>query len=187
MTGFPDDHDFPAWVALLADPLRATRAYWHLVLSGSAALAAVQFGLTSTAATVRRGCTKVLDHLADAESFPILVDMLADPDPHVRREGLHALACDRCKDDTCRPDAAAVLPHAIRLLLHDEDRHVRAGAVELVGRWVHTHPEAADALINARDNDAASNVRKAAGWFAPGGAIHRRTLPRPDRAGTRQR
>lgn len=187
MVGYPEGDDIGAWVALCADPLRAPRAYWHLVLTGEEALPAVRAGLASPQADVRRWCTKVLDHLADAESFPLLIDRLADPDPQVRIEGLHALACDRCKDNSCRPDAASVLPAAIRLLRADPDRHVRARAVELVGRWVHSHPSAADALVHARDHDAASSVRKVAGWYAPGGTIFRKTAPRPSRSAARQR
>lgn len=187
MVGYPDEGDVAAWVMLLADPLRSTRAHWHLVLSGAGALPAVRAGLASPSTFVRRGCTKVLDHLADAESFPLLVGLLDDPDPGVRTEALHALACDRCKDDGCRPDAASVLPHAIRLLLADPDRHVRAHAGELVGRWVHSHAAAADALTQARDHDAASSVRKVAGWYAPGGTIFRKTEPRPSRSTARQR
>jgi len=183
----PAHDDFAAWVARLADPLRAQRAYWHLVLSGADARDAVRDGLTSASPDVRRWCTKAMDHLADADSFPLLVDVLADTDPRVPIEGLHALACDRCRSDGCRPDAASVLPAAIRLLLDDPDRHVRAYAAELVGRWVHTHAEAQAALVQARDHDPAPAVRKKAGWHAPGGSIHRRTAPRPSRAGTRQR
>lgn len=182
MVGYPAGDNFAAWVALCGDRLRAQRAYWHLVLSGEDALPAVRAGLASPRADVRRWCTKVLDRLVDAESCLLLVDMLADPDPQVRMEGLHALACDRCKDTSCRPDAASVLPHAIRLLLDDPDRHVRAHAAELVGRWVHSHAAATDALLQARDHDVASSVRKVAGWYAPGGTIFRKTAPRPSRA-----
>jgi HEAT repeat protein len=187
MVGYPEHHEFAAWVALCDDPLRAQRAYWHLVLSGDAALPAVRAGRASPKADVRRWCTKALDHLADTVSFPLLLDRLADPDPQVRIEALHALACDRCKHNSCRPDAASALPHAIRLLQEDPDRHVRAGAVELVGRWVHSHPSAADALVQARDHDNASSVRKVAGWYAPGGTIFRKTARRPSRATARQR
>lgn len=70
-------------------------------------------------------------------------------------------------------------PPAIRaglcLLGHDPDAHVRAMAVELVGRFVHSNAEAEAALAHARDADSSPAVRKKAGWYAPGGTIHRRT------------
>ena len=60
-------------------------------------------------------------------------------------------------------------------MLDDPDAHVRAYAVELVGRWVHTHSEAEAAIIRSRDHDPSPAVRKKAGWYAPGGTIHRKT------------
>jgi len=176
-----DSDDYDGWVHQLADPHRAQRAFWHLALSGPPALDSVQHGLGSPNDDVRRWCTKAMDHLVDPSRLVEVVAMLDDTDPRVRIEACHALACDRCKDNGCRPDAAAVLPHAIRLLRHDPDRHVRAYAAELVGRWVHSHHEAADALTHARDHDPAPAVRKKAGWYAPGGTIHRKTTPRPRR------
>jgi hypothetical protein len=174
----PDHDDFDAWVAQLADPVRSQRAYWHLVLSGSVALPAVRCGLSSSNHDVRRLCTKALDHLVDNDSFPTLIAMLDDPNPGVRVEALHALACDRCKENDCRPDAADVLGRAIHVLLNDTDAHVRAYACEVVGRWVHTHSDAADALTTARDADPSSAVRKKAGWYAPGGTIFMKSRPR---------
>ncbi|MEQ1699262.1 MAG: HEAT repeat domain-containing protein [Ilumatobacteraceae bacterium] len=175
MPSFPDHDDYVAWVDLLADPIRAQRAFWHLVLSGSDALDSVRRGLDSSNGDVRRLATRAMDHLADGDSSSTLTRMLDDPDPRVRLEACHALACDRCKDNACRPDAAAVLPRAIAVMLDDPYQHVRAYAIELVGRWVHTHPEAEAAIIRARDHDAAPAVRKKAGWYAPGGTIHRKS------------
>jgi HEAT repeat protein len=174
---FPAHDDFGGWVRLLADPIRSKRAFWHLVLSGPGALDSVRAGLDSPNGDVRRWSTKAMDHLVDANGLVTLVRMLEDPDPGVRLEACHALACDRCKDNGCRPDATAVLPRAIAVILDDPDAHVRAYAVELVGRWVHTRPEAEAAIIRSRDHDPAPAVRKKAGWYAPGGTIHRKTAP----------
>jgi HEAT repeat protein len=165
-------------VGLLATPHRAQRAYWHLVLSGSAALPAVRRGLSHDNADVRLHCVKALDHLVDEDSFPALIAMLSDDDPRVRRDALHALACDRCKENACRPEIGAVLPLGIRLLQTDPDRHVRAMAAEVVGRWVHTDACAQEAIGAARDEDGDPSVRKKAGWYAPGGPIHRKTKPK---------
>ena len=182
MAGFPVDDDFDGWVALLGDPVRSQRAFWHLVLSGPAALTSVRGGLASPDAAVRRAATRAMDRLVDAAGFAELARMLDDPDPGVRLEACHALSCDRCKEGERRPDAAAVLPKAIQVVTTDPDRHVRAYAVELVGRWVHTHPEAEAALVQVRDHDPSPAVRKKAGWHAPGGTIHRRTAAALSRA-----
>src|SRR5207237_102201 len=82
-------------VERLADPARAQQAFWHLVLSGADAVPAVRHGLHHPTADVRMYCTKALDHLVDASAFSQLVAMLDDADARVRREALHALACDR--------------------------------------------------------------------------------------------
>lgn len=176
--GILDDGDFPAWVARLADPVRAKAAFWHLVGSGPPALPAVRAGLASPDADVRFHCTRIMDHLVDPYSFGALVGMLADPDPRVRAQALHALACERCKDIECRPDPARVLGPAIGLLRHDPFGAVRVHAAEVVGRWVHSHPEAVRALQDAAEADPSPAVRKKAGWFAPGGPIFIRTAPR---------
>jgi hypothetical protein len=104
-----------------------------------------------------------------------LVAMLDDLDARVRRSTLHSLACDRCKEGDYRLDAAAVLPRAIGLLTGDPDRHVRAMAAEVVGLFVHDSDKAAAALSDAATSDSSPAVRKKAKWYAPGGAIYRRT------------
>ena len=177
----PRADDFEAWVEQLADPIRGRRAYWHLVLCGGPALPAVRRGLRHANADVRKFCTKALDRLVDPESYEELIAMLDDPDARVRLDALHALACDRCKDVDCRPAKERVLPPAIRLLLRDADKHVRAMAAEVVGRWTHTEPAAAGALVESRDADPDPAVRKKSSWYAPGGTIHRRTAPRAER------
>jgi hypothetical protein len=184
MSALPDHADYDGWVRLLADPIRAQRAFWHLVLVGPDALDCVRRGLDSPNDDVRRWSTKAMDHLVDADALATLVRMLDDPNPAVRLEACHALACDRCKDNGCRPDAAAVLPRALAVMLHDPDAHVRAYAIELVGRWVHTHPEAEAGLVRARDHDSSPAVRKKAGWYAPGGTIHRKTASAESRRAT---
>src|SRR5207302_8216910 len=141
----------PGRVETLADRRGAGRAYWHVVLSGAPALPAVREGLRHPDGEVRDYCTKALDRLVDRDTYPQLVAMLDDPDHRVRVDALHALACDRCKNDGCRPAKDDVLDGAIRLLRADPHKHVRAMAVEVVGRWVHTDPVASRALIDSRD------------------------------------
>jgi HEAT repeat protein len=174
---FHNNSELDDLVAQLATTHRAQGAYRHLVLSGAPALPAVRRGLNHDNAAVRFHCVKALDHLVDEGSFPELIRMLRDDDWRVRQSALHALACDRCKENACRPEIGAVLPPAIRLLESDPNKYVRAMAVEVVGRWVHTDALAAMAIITARDSDSEPSVRKKAGWYAPGGPIHRRTRP----------
>jgi hypothetical protein len=182
-----DHDDFGGWVQQLGDPIRARRAYCHLVLSGAAALPAIRAGLRHASADVRLYCTKALDRLVDPDSFAELVEMLCDSDARVRLDALHALACDRCKAMDRRPPTDDSLPAAIRLLRSDSDRHVRAMAAEVVGRFVHTDSLAADALVESREGDPDPAVRKKAGWYAPGGTIYRRTRPAAPRATARAR
>ncbi|WP_151476317.1 HEAT repeat domain-containing protein [Streptomyces albicerus] len=170
-----------ALVHALGSEPRRPAAFRELLRLGSDAVPAIRRGLAHPQDLVREQCCKLLDHLLVTEALGDLIAMLDDPSPRVRVAAIHALACDRCKSDSCRPDQAVVLPRGIRLLSQDPDAHVRNFAAELVGLSVHTHEEAADALVRARDNDPSPAVRKKAGWYAPGGSIHRRTAPRPAR------
>jgi HEAT repeat protein len=184
-TAAPALDDFDAWVHRLGDPVRATHAYRHLVTAGNAARPAVVRGLQSSNADTRLHCARALDQLVDESSYPMLIAALDDHDSRVRREALHALACDRCKSDRCRPNVDDVLPKAIQLLLYDADAHVRAQAVELVGRFVHTNSDAEQALSTASSTDLSPAVRKKAGWYAPGGVIYARSDKRNPDAITR--
>jgi HEAT repeat protein len=99
---------------------------------------------------------------------------MSSPHGHIER---HALACDRCKGDTCAPGADQVLEPALHHMTSDPDAHVRAMAAVLVGKFVHTDDRAVTALETARTQDPSPTVRKKAGWFAPGGTIYKRTVP----------
>ena len=85
--------------------------------------------------------------------------MTDDPDAQVRIAAFHALACDRCKGDTCAPGADEVLEPALRHLASDPDAHVRAMAAELAGKFVHTDSRAATALEAALAQDPSPAVR----------------------------
>jgi hypothetical protein len=110
-----------------------------------------------------------------------LITMADDPDARVRIAAFHALTCDRCKGDTCAPGADQVLEPALRHLASDPDAHVRERAAELAGKFVHTDDRAVTALQTAHAQDPSPAVRKKAGWFAPGGTIYQRTIPRAPR------
>jgi HEAT repeat protein len=170
-----DTHD--SLVHAMSSPPRLPGAYRALLGLGMASLPAIRQGLTHPDAVVREHCCKLLDHLLVDDAVQDLIAMVDDADARVRVAALHALSCDRCKTDSCRPDQAVVLPLGIKLLHQDPDARVRAMAAELVGRWTHTNSDAATALARARDDDPSPAVRKKAGWYTPGGPIHRRTSP----------
>ncbi|MET8076617.1 HEAT repeat domain-containing protein [Streptomyces sp. NPDC005303] len=170
--------DNEALVSCLGDPQRAVAAYHELLRRDSAALDAVRAGLRDENPAVREGCCRLLDHLVDTESMDELTTMADDPDARVRIAAFHALACDRCKGDTCAPSAEQVLGPALRHLADDPDPQVRMRAAELVGKFVHTDDRAVTALETCRAGDPSPAVRKKAAWYAPGGTIHRRTAPR---------
>jgi HEAT repeat protein len=155
-------------VALLADRHRAFSAYQRLVAAGPEALRALRQGIDSADPRVRSKCCQVLDELADATSFALLVGMLTDGHPRVRIDALHALACDRCKRNASRPKEEDVRPPALRLLRHDPNKYVRAMAAEVAGRWVHTSAPAREALLTARGDDPCGVSPQEGGVVLPG-------------------
>ena len=157
----------------LSIPHRAPAAYRNLLSLGFTAVPMARLGLRHQSPAVRQYCCAFLDHFLVPEALPDLIAMLHDPEPAVRRTTLHTLACDRCKEGTCRPGEQEVLPEALRMLHEDDNAHVRAMAIEVVGLYVHTNPIAEQALVDATTNDASPAVRKKAGWYAPGGPIFR--------------
>jgi len=165
-------------ISKLAIPHHAGAAYRALLSAGLDALSAIREGLRHENANVRLRCCLFLDHFITQETMDDLVMMLSDPDARVRLSALHALACDRCKEGSCRPIEAKVLPRAMALLATDPDAHVRAHAIGLVGRWVHTNPDVEAALLLTMRSDASAAVRKKAGWLVPGGTIYRKTAPK---------
>jgi hypothetical protein len=162
----------------LAFPYKASNAYRALLDLGIQALPAVRAGLRHEDPDVRLHFCRFLDRYLSPDTLSDLMDMLNDGDERVRCSVLHTLACDRCKEGTCGPEEADVLPKAMKLLAGDPEAHVRAMAIEVVGQFVHTNSLAAAAISAARQSDENSTVRKKAGWYLPGGPIHRRTKPR---------
>ncbi len=173
-----DAADCAGLVGYLADPVRAKQAFHRLVGFGPEALPAVRAGLDHDHPEVRMHCARALDHLVDETSWSALIAMLEDPDGRVRAHTLHAIACDRCKEGTEPPHAGEVLPPAVAILESDPSYHVRAMAVEVVARYVHTEPAALHALERAHSDDPSPMVRKKAGWFVPGGPRFEKTRPR---------
>jgi len=180
MLGFVRTDD-EALVFCLGDPQCAVAAYHELLRRGQDAVGAIRAGLDHQSPAVREGCCRLLDHLVDTGSMGQLIAMADDPDARVRIAAFHALACDRCKAGTCAPGADLVLEPAMRHLASDPDPQVRTRAAELAGKFVHADDRAVTALETARAHDPSPAVRKKAGWFAPGGTIYQRTMPRAPR------
>src|SRR6516162_8355629 len=170
----------------LAIPHHARGAHRALLRSGLDALPAIREGLRHVSADVRFWCCQFLDHFLVPEVMDDLVSMLRDPDSRVRCSALHTLSCDRCKEGACRPEEAKVLPRAIALVVGDPDPHVRAHAIGLVGRWVHTNADIEALLCSAMKSDPSPAVRKKASWLVPGGTIYQRTAPKARKAARRK-
>jgi hypothetical protein len=170
----------------LAVPHRAKRALRQLMAAGMLATPALRRGLHHPSPEVRVGCCGVLDHFMDEAALPELKANLTHEDERVRSWALHALACDRCKEGACRPGEDDVIPIAIRLMREDPSRWVRKSGVGVLGPAVHRRDDVRRALEDARDRDPDPLVRKVASWYAPGGPIYRRTLPKPARKSREQ-
>jgi HEAT repeat protein len=99
------------------------------------ALPALRRGLRHPEPFVRRSCASILDHLVDEASVPDLVAALHDDDAEVMKRALHALACDVCKQNECRPGDDLFVPQAVEMLGHP-DPGVRAGAIDALGKAV---------------------------------------------------
>ena len=170
----PGDH-----LALVADlqlPHRAKRALRELMAAGRAGVPALREGLRHPSPAVRAGCCVVLDHFLDESCLPLLIENLDHPDSTVRSWALHALACDRCKEGTCRPGEADVVPIAIRMAATDPERSVRAQALALLGPSAVSRTDALEALADARRSDPSPNCRRIAGRCSPGGPLYERAL-----------
>ena len=85
---------------------------------------------------VRRMCASLLDNLVDTESVPNLVAALDDEDPGVCARALHALACDQCKQNGCRPADDLFVPRALELVRTHPSADVRAAAIDALGKVV---------------------------------------------------
>lgn len=166
------------FVETLAVRYRATAAYNRLLKLGHEALPAVRAGLRHNCPDVRFHCCRFLDRYLRPDIVSDLIAMLNDGDERVRTTTLHTLACDRCKEGSCRPQEAHVLPPAMKVLATDPSDHVRAMAIEVIGQFVHGNPSALEAIKTAARSDTSSAVRKKAGWYAPGGTIYNRSLPK---------
>jgi HEAT repeat protein len=158
MRRFPAAHDFDGWVAQLGHSERRQRAKIHLRDAGRPAVPAVRRGMHHPKPMVRRLCASILDHIADETAFVDLVAALDDDDPGVLKRALHALACDRCKENECRPGEELFVPRALELL-HHVSPDVRASAIDTLGKLVARRPDVADALAQVARLDRDAGLR----------------------------
>jgi len=174
--------DYDMAVEHLGVAHRAKAARWTLMLGGSSAVPAVKRGLSHPNPRVREACCIVLDHHLESDCIPDLMANLDHDDAGVRGWAIHAMACDRCKEGSCRPGESDTLPIVIKMMLEDRDATVRARAIALVGEAVHRHAEAVGALQRALDTEPVAANRKIIRWWLPGGPRYERTKPKPARS-----
>jgi HEAT repeat protein len=158
MHRLPASTDFDGWVAQLANSERRRLAKVRLREAGRPALPAVRRGMHHPKPMVRRLCASILDHLADEATLTDLVAALDDEDPGVVKRALHALACDRCKEDDCRPGEQLFVPRALELL-HHANPDLRASAIDTLGKVVARRPDVADALADVARHDRDAGLR----------------------------
>jgi HEAT repeat protein len=108
---------------------------------------------------------RILDQLVDEESLPELILALDDEDPGVCARALHALACDRCKQNDCRPGEAVWVPRAVALL-HHPDPDLRAAAIDALGKLAARRPDVATVLLAAADTEKDKGLRGKARYAA---------------------
>ncbi len=175
----PAAHDFNGWVAQLGVSSCRRRAKLHLLAAGPPALPALRRGLLHQNAIVRRQCVGILDHLADEASLVSLVSALDDADASVSARALHSLACDRCKENDCRPGEDLWVPRALELL-HDRNPDRRAAAIDALGKVARRRPDAAAALAAAAEADSDRGLRGMARRRTPTSLVGAPSEPRAD-------
>jgi HEAT repeat protein len=157
----PAATDFDGWVAQLAHSPRRQEAKIYLRQAGQPALPAVRRGMHHVKPIVRRLCASILDFLADEAAFVDLVAALDDEDPGVLKRALHALACDQCKENECRPGEELFVPRALELLHHDNP-DIRASAIDTLGKVAPRRPDVAAALAAVAERDRDAGLRSMA-------------------------
>jgi HEAT repeat protein len=151
-----NDHD--GWVRLLAVSTRRQEAKQRLQQAGPPAVPALRRGLRHPKPMVRALCVGILDRLVDEESLPDLVAALDDEDVSVVKRALHSLACDRCKQNECRPGEDLFVPRALALLA-DPRADIRASAIDALGKVADHRPDVAAALATAGERDPDRGLR----------------------------
>jgi HEAT repeat protein len=155
----PAPNDFDGWVHHLGVSSRRKDAKIHLLAAGKAALPALRRGLQNAKPMVRRQVVNVLDHLVDDETLPHLVALLDDDDAEVVGRVLHALACDRCKQDECRPGEDLWVPRALVFARSHPSAHVRARAIDALSKVAGRRPHVLAALADVVEREGDIGLR----------------------------
>jgi HEAT repeat protein len=158
----PAPTDFEGWVNQLGITSCRPRAKAHLLQAGGAAVPALRRGLHHPKAIVRQQCVRIFDQLVDEESLADLVVALDDDDPGVCARALHALACDRCKKNACRPGEDLWVPRAIDFLEHHSNPDIRAAAIDALGKVADRRPDVVAVLEEAAGHDRNVDLRSMA-------------------------
>jgi hypothetical protein len=161
----PAPNDFDGWVAQLGVSSCRPRAKQHLMSSGPTAVPAIRRGLHHRKAIVRRLCVNLLDRLVDEESIADLVGALDDESPEVCARALHALACDRCKQNECRPGEDLWVPKAIELVTNPNP-DLRAAAIDALGQVATRRPDVSVVLRTAVETEQDRGLRGMARRYA---------------------
>lgn len=107
---------------------------------------------------IRWQCLQLLDHIANDTAYETFVNALRDQVVRVRKHALHALSCDRCKEE---PMCADVVGPISEVALHDSNENLRLSAVrELVLRFA--DPRARRTLGRVAGADSSQVVRELA-------------------------
>lgn len=159
MRGTPAANDFDGWVHQLGVSSRRHDARLHLLNAGKPALPALRRGLDNPKPMVRRMVVKILDFLVDDDTLPYLVAALEDADPEVVGHALHSLACDRCKQDECRPGEDVWVPRALELARSHASAHVRARAIDALSKVASRRLDVVDALAEVAESDRDRGLR----------------------------
>src|SRR2546421_6433177 len=149
--------DLRALVSKLANPATAQAAAATLRAQPPERLVpALVAGLRSSEWRVRRSCCRLLDDLDfTPESLAALQRALDDPDPRVRRSGLHTLSCQHCKPGGCALEVQPLFERMAR----DPSRRVREVVVNSLG-W-QRHGSWAERLVeHAAVNDPSQKLRE---------------------------
>jgi hypothetical protein len=159
MRGTPAANDYDGWVHQLGVTSRRHDARLHLLNAGKPALPALRRGLENPKPMVRRTVVKILDFLVDDETLPYLVAALEDNDAEVVGNALHSLACDRCKQDECRPGEDVWVPRALEFARSHPSAHIRARAIDALSKVASRLPDVLDALAEVAETDGDRGLR----------------------------
>lgn len=94
----------------LRDWRKVAEAEKALLRAGADGMRAVIEGMEHPSSRVRRACAGFMDHHGSELCVaPLTARLLSDPVPNVRREAVHSLSCQRCKESPLEADVTPLL------------------------------------------------------------------------------